>query len=152
MEANNTKKFIYIVLALVAILIIFVLVRNSKKEKEVTYDISMAPVESVDVLMKESFPVQVDLLVKGYLPDPCTELGNIREQLVGNVFNVSLEMRKQKHTDLMCAQVIEPYETTIPLTKVLGISAGEYTVNVNGFETKFTMDVDNFVSDFDPLK
>lgn len=152
MEENNTKKFIYIVVAILAILIIFVLLRNSRKNKEMTFEVSLAPVESVEVILKESFPVAVDLIVGGYLPDPCTELGDIREQLVGNIFNVSLEMRKQKDTDLMCAQVITPYEVTIPLTKVLGVSAGEYVVNVNGFETRFTMDVDNFVSDEEYLK
>lgn len=155
---NNTaqvKKFFYIILGLVVVLVIFVLLRKDKKDADMVdsqYEIGQAMVDSVEVVLKESFPVQIDVLVEGNLPDGCTELGNARQQLVENTFNINLETRKLKDTDVMCTQALVPYETTISLDNVVGISAGEYTVNVNGVSTTFTMDVDNYISNEDPLK
>ncbi len=153
---NNTsqvKKFFFITLALAIILVGFVLIRNNKKAgTEAEYEIGRAMVDSVDVVLKESFPVQVDVLVKGNLPDGCTELGDIKQQLVAKTFNVTLETRKLKDTEVMCTQALVPFEETIALENVVGISAGEYTVDVNGMKKTFTMDVDNYISNVDPLK
>lgn len=153
---NNTsqvKKFFFIILALAIILIGFVLLRKNKnKGEENQYEIGMAQVDSVDIVLKESFPVQVDVMVKGNLPDGCTELGDAKQALVAKTFNITLETRKLKDTDVMCTQALVPFEETIALENVVGISAGEYTVNVNGVKKNFTMDVDNYISNEDPLK
>ncbi len=153
---NNTsqvKKFFFIILALAIILIGFVLLRKNKnKGEENQYEIGMAQVDSVDIVLKESFPVQVDVMVKGNLPDGCTELGDAKQALVAKTFNITLETRKLKDTDVMCTQALVPFEETIALENVVGISAGEYTVDVNGVKKNFTMDVDNYISNEDPLK
>jgi inhibitor of cysteine peptidase len=156
---NNTeqvKKFFYIILALVVVLVAFVLIRKNKKEVDINddsqYDIGQAMVNSVDVVLRESFPVQVGVIVKGDLPDGCTNLGDAKQQLVGKTFNINLETKKLKDGDIMCTQALVPFDTTINLDNVVGISAGEYTVNVNGVSKKFTMDVDNYISNEDPLK
>lgn len=153
---NNTsqvKKFFFIILALAIILIGFVLLRKNKnKGEENQYEIGMAQVDSVDIVLKESFPVQVDVMVKGNLPDGCTELGDSKQALVAKTFNVTLETRKLKDVNVMCTQALVPFEKTIALKDVVGISAGEYTVDVNGVKKNFTMDVDNYISNEDPLK
>lgn len=151
---NNTaqvKKFFYIILFLVILLVIFVLVRKNKKTMD-EYEIGMANVSNVEVMLKESFPVQVDVLVSGDLPDGCTQLGDNKQTLVGNTFNIKLETRKLKDGDVMCTQALVPFEETIPLESVVGISAGEYFVDVNGVRKSFTMDVDNYITDQDPIK
>ena len=153
---NNTaqvKKFFYIILALVVVLVVFVLIRKNKKDSmENQYEIGQAMVDSVDVTLKESFPVQVDVMVKGNLPDGCTELGDAKQQLVGNTFNINLETKKLKDSEVMCTEALVPFEKNIPLENVVGISAGEYIVNVNGVTKVFKMDVDNYISNEDPLK
>ena len=154
METNkNIKNFAYVVLALLIVLIAFVLIRKNKSnEIEGDYIFSDANVEDFDVVLKESFPVQVDLLVKGTLPDSCTELGESSQQLIGDTFKVVLQAKKLKDEDIVCAQMIKDFDTVIPLENVVGISAGEYTVDLNGVQKKFKMDVDNYISNEDPLK
>ncbi len=154
MENNKSiKTFSYIIIALVVALVIFVVVRKNKsKDTEGEYDISQANVESIDVVLKESFPVQVDVIAKGTLPDGCTEIGDNKQQLIGNTFKINLEARKLKDGDVMCTQALVDYTETIALENVTGISAGEYTVEVNGVTKTFKMDVDNYISNVDPLK
>lgn len=155
MEQNTTgvKKLVTIIVVLVVALAAIVIIRKvAHKDTEGLYDIGMAHVESVDVVLKESFPVQVDVLVKGTLPDGCTELGDVRQELTGTTFHVTLETRKLKDGDVVCTQALEDFETTIALKNVVGISAGEYVVDVNGVQKAFTMDVDNYISNEDPLK
>jgi inhibitor of cysteine peptidase len=131
----------------------FVLIRKNKRAgEESQYEVGQAMVDSIDITLKESFPVQVDVLVKGNLPDGCTELGDAKQQLLGKTFNINLETRKLKDADVMCTQALVPFEETIALENVVGITAGEYTVNVNGVSKTFVMDVDNYISDEDPLK
>ncbi len=155
MENNNIKKLVYIVIALVVILVVYVLVSKNKKANEDganEYDTFPASVESVDVVLRESFPVMVDVVTRGYLPDGCSELGEVNQQLVGNTFRVNLEARRLKDGDVMCTQALQEFEKTIALENVIGISAGEYIVDVNGVQKTFLMDVDNYISDVDPLK
>ncbi len=152
---NNTqvKNFFYIILALVIVLVAFVLIRKNKRAgEESQYEVGQAMVDSIDITLKESFPVQVDVLVKGNLPDGCTELGDAKQQLLGKTFNINLETRKLKDADVMCTQALVPFEETIALENVVGITAGEYTVTVNGVSKTFVMDVDNYISNEDPLK
>jgi len=152
-ENTQMKKFFYIILALAAVLVVFVLVKKNKKSGEDSkYEIGQASIREVDVVLKESFPVEVNVIVKGDLPDGCTDLGSINQNLVGNVFNIKLETKKLKDTDVMCTQALVPFESNIPLENVVGVSAGEYVVNVNGVEKSFKMDVDNYISNVDPLK
>lgn len=152
---NNTqvKKFFYVILALVIVLVAFVLIRKNKRVgEESQYEVGQAMVDSIDITLRESFPVEVDVLVKGNLPDGCTELGDAKQQLLGKTFNINLETRKLKDADVMCTQALVPFEETIALENVVGITAGEYTVTVNGVSKTFVMDVDNYISNEDPLK
>jgi len=102
----------------------------------------MVPVESIDILILESFPVQVHVLVKGSLPDGCTEADQInqRSDLENNTFWV--EITTVRPTNVECTTEVVPFEETIPLD-VYGLSAGVYTVDVNSVTDTFTLDVDN---------
>ena len=91
---------------------------------------SIAQVDEVQVQQMESFPVQIRVLVKGNLPDGCTQIDTAaRVRREENVFMVMLYTRRPK--DAMCTQALVPYEKIIPLD-VAGLEAGEFTVNVNG--------------------
>jgi hypothetical protein len=104
--------------------------------------IGQANVESVEIQLLESFPVQVNLLVKGNLPDGCTELDqvNVTFDEASNTFNV--EVTTQRPADAMCTEALVPFEETIPLD-VHGLPAGTYTVEVNRVTDVFTLNVDN---------
>jgi inhibitor of cysteine peptidase len=92
-------------------------------------------VEAIDVLLLESFPVQVMVQVQGYLPDPCYEALEPVIERDGNRFVI--EIVGERDEDAMCAQVIEPYEENINLGAV---EPGEYAVEVNGVVKEFRVD------------
>lgn len=104
------------------------------------YVYGLANVESIDILILESFPVQVHVIAEGYLPDGCTEIDEIKSEREGNNFNISITTKRPK--DAICTQAIESFRETIPL-EVQGLSAGNYTVNVNGVTGSFELAVDN---------
>lgn len=98
-------------------------------------------VDSMDILIMESFPVQVSVQVFGNLPDGCTSIKSTRADLLSNdTFDVHIYTSHPK--DTMCTQALVPFEEIIPL-EVEGLSAGTYSVKVYGLEATFTLDVDN---------
>jgi microcystin-dependent protein len=99
-----------------------------------------AMVENVDVLILESFPVQVHALVTGYLGDGCTEVGQITQWQEENILYVTIGTVRP--ADAICTMALVGLETTVPLD-VHGLPAGTYTVDVHGVTATFNLDVDN---------
>jgi hypothetical protein len=96
------------------------------------YQVEDVTIESVEVQLAESFPVQVFVNVSGYLPDPCWEPREPVVEQDGSRFNI--EIVAERKADQMCPQVIEPYESTIGLGTM---EPGDYLVDVNGLEQEF---------------
>ncbi|WP_292387100.1 protease inhibitor I42 family protein [Methanosarcina sp. UBA5] len=104
------------------------------------YIYGTANVESIQIVTLESFPVQIQVIAKGYLPDGCTEIDEIKNESEGNVFNINISTKRPK--DAFCTQVIKSFTETISL-EVRGLKAGNYTVNVNGVTKSFELPVNN---------
>ncbi len=102
----------------------------------------MAEVEGIDILIMESFPVQVAVMAYGTLRDACTEIDAVRQRFDAETNTFAVEIRTVRDPDQMCAQVLTPFEERIALD-VYGLPAGTYTVDVNGVTDTFTLDVDN---------
>ena len=100
----------------------------------------LATVDSVQILMLESFPVQVNVQVRGELPNGCTEINDIITQTDGTQFDVAITTVQQP--DTVCTEAVVPFEEMVPL-EVEGLDAGTYTITVNGVQGSFTLDVDN---------
>ncbi len=49
-----------------------------------------AHVDGVDVLIMESFPVQVRLIIHGNLPDACSQISEVKQTRSGNTFTIDL--------------------------------------------------------------
>lgn len=99
-----------------------------------------ATVEDVDILILETFPVQVNVVAEGYLSDACTEIDDIIQGREGNSFSVRITTARP--ADAVCAQVVTEFEEVISLD-VLGLPAGTYTVDVNGVTDSFELETDN---------
>ena len=99
-----------------------------------------AQVDSIDLLMLESFPVQISLVVRGSLPDGCTAIDQIAQQRQGDTFKVTITTRRP--AGKICTEALVPFQESIAL-EVAGLPAGAYTVDVNGVTGTFTLDVDN---------
>jgi inhibitor of cysteine peptidase len=104
--------------------------------------IGLATVEEIDILTLESFPVQIFVIASGYLPDPCTEIYQISKEREGNAFFITIETYRSPG---FCIQVLAPFEEVIPLD-VYGLPAGTYTVEVNGVQGTFGLEIDNILS------
>ncbi|NSW52116.1 MAG: DUF333 domain-containing protein [Anaerolineae bacterium] len=90
-------------------------------------------IAETEVLIAESFPVQVTLHVSGDMPTPCHQLAvEIRPPDDDNVIMVVLSSW-QEDNGLACAQVMTPFfsNITIPIDE---LAEGAYTVWVNGYE------------------
>ena len=99
-----------------------------------------AAVDSIEILILESFPVQVNVRARGDLPDGCTSIDSVDTNRTGTSFNITITTIRQ--TGELCTEALVPFEETIPLD-VLDLSAGTYAVNVNGINGSFTLQVDN---------
>lgn len=99
-----------------------------------------ANVESIEIQVLESFPVQVQVVAKGYVPDGCTKVSEITQEQVNDTFSVTVMTSRPAHA--VCTQAIESFEVTIPL-EVSGLKAGRYVVDVNGVTGSFELAVDN---------
>ncbi len=87
-----------------------------------------AYVESADLLVMESYPLQFMLTVTGNLPTPCNQLRvdvhppDKDNKIVVDVYSVVAP-------DTMCAEVIQPFSENVPLGS---FPAGHYTIWING--------------------
>ena len=107
-----------------------------------------AVLESIELLLLESFPLQARAVVSGYLPDGCTELYEIDVEQQDQEFNLTLITRRQTG-DVVCTMALEPFEETVDL-EIEGLEAGTYSVIAQDQQAEFTLDVDN-VFEEDPI-
>lgn len=105
-----------------------------------TGKVGRANVESLDIKILESFPVQVQVTIKGTVSDACTTAGPIEQGRDGNTFLITVGATRP--ADAMCAQVITPFEQSIALD-VAGLKAGTYAVEANGVTETFQLTADN---------
>ncbi|GAF75213.1 MAG: hypothetical protein ABUK08_01890 [Candidatus Humimicrobiaceae bacterium] len=101
--------------------------------------IGLASVDEIDILILESFPVQINVIASGNLPDPCTEISEVLQEREGDTFFITI---KTNRSPGFCIQVLTPFEEIIPL-EVYGLPAGTYTVDVNGVQGTFDLEVGN---------
>ena len=101
-----------------------------------------AYVEEVELMVMESFPVQVRAVIRGQLSDGCTEIQETRViyDEASQTFRVQLDTYRDP--ELMCTQALVPFEETVDLD-VRGLSAGTYTVEVQDQAESFELAVDN---------
>ena len=84
--------------------------------------------DSAEVLVMESFPVQIMLALSGSLPTPCNQL-RVATNPPDNKNRILIEVYSVIETGQICVQVLEPFEANIGLGS---FPAGHYTVWVNG--------------------
>jgi len=102
--------------------------------------INLANVNTIEIMILESFPVQINVAARGEHPDSCTKVDEITTVREGNTFVVTINAFRP--ADAMCAQVITPYEEVVALD-VFELKAGVYTVDVNGIRDTFELQMDN---------
>jgi hypothetical protein len=89
-------------------------------------------ITNTDLLIAESYPVQVSLHVTGDLPTPCHSL-NYSYQVgsPNDRFRIDVTAWSESDPDAICIQVLEPFEASIPIS-MEGAADGTYTLWLNG--------------------
>lgn len=90
-------------------------------------DRSPAYVESVEFLFLESDPVQVQAIVTGSLPTPCHVSAWAWDTVASTA--PAIIVYSTVDPEVMCAQVLEPFEQTIPIGS---FETGSHVLTVNG--------------------
>ncbi len=103
-----------------------------------------AAVDSIELLTLESFPLQVQAVVRGSLPDSCTEIDQVAATRSGTIFTI--QVITARPADQVCAEMLTPYERNVALD-VYGLPAGTYTVTAAGASASFTFSQDNILPD-----
>lgn len=145
------KLLIVLGVVIVAIILIVILKKDRGNEAE-NFAIGQASVSEVSVSFQESFPLGVEVSVKGDFPDACTELGDVIQNYNAKDKEFAVEIQTKRPLDTDCAQVLSAFDTSFTLQGTDGLPKGDYSVVVNGVETSFTFEVDNFISNIDTLK
>ncbi len=99
-------------------------------------------VESLDLMILESFPVQVRAHITGHLSDGCTEIEafNVVQDEDAKTYTITVETSRDP--DAICTQALVPFEETVDLD-VRGLPAGTYTVVAGDQTATFELSVDN---------
>lgn len=74
--------------------------------------------------------------VEGNYPDSCTRVSDVQQEFDGTTFSLVLYVDRPE--DMMCAQMMSPFNVNT-LLEVGGLMPGEYTVDVNGVTSAFTL-------------
>jgi len=102
-----------------------------------------AAIESVEIMIMESFPVQVNVVISGTLPDSCSAINQVNQARNGDMFVIAVGTVHQ--TGVMCAEQTQPFKESV-LLDVAGLPAGSYTVTATGSNSvsnSFALTVDN---------
>jgi len=85
-------------------------------------------VDELELVMMESYPVQVRLILRGSLPNPCSSFAWEVEE-PDSQGRIVVQAYSLQEADLACIQVLEPLEESIPLG---AFTQGKFSVWLNG--------------------
>ena len=94
-----------------------------------------APIDDVQVVIRESNPPQVTLNVKAGLPSGCAQRESHSVSRTGDTFTVRV-LNSMPTGDVACTMIYGTYELNIDLGRDFR-AGGTYTVNVNDKTTTF---------------
>jgi inhibitor of cysteine peptidase len=103
-------------------------------------------INDVELMIMESFPVQVRALIQGDLADGCTSISEINTERDVEAQRFTVRIETSRDEEAMCTEALVPFEESVDLD-VRGLPAGTYTVDVHGETAEFTLDVDNVLEE-----
>ena len=103
-----------------------IVIPPSEEDKPAAQD--AVSIEQTQILLLESFPVQVMLELEGYMPTPCHTLQwEVSEPDAQR--RIEVEVWAVVESEVLCIQVVERFEQRIPLGDY---TEGAFSVWVNG--------------------
>jgi hypothetical protein len=108
------------------------LVRTFSAPAETTFEVS---VETLEIALLESYPVQVVVTASGHFRSGCEEIAGISQRLEGDTFFVTILGKAPWAA--VCTPDAPPFHERIAL-QTTDLPPGTYKVNVNGVIESFT--------------
>jgi hypothetical protein len=96
-----------------------------------------APIDELELIIRESYPPQYAVRVVSGLPDSCHRHDETRLARSGETFTMTVTNRVERGPDIACAQVYGTHDETVELASDL-VPGTEYLVRVNDRELRFT--------------
>ena len=84
-------------------------------------------IEHSEIILKESDPVQVELVLVGQLPSPCNQLRVVTSE-PDEAGHIKIQAYTVSDPEKMCIQVLEPFIAVVPLGEY---SEGTFTLSIN---------------------
>jgi hypothetical protein len=129
------KTRIWIMTSLV-LLLGLILVACASSETQVSEPSAAGTPAIVDGVSVDFRNAHYYALVTGTYPDACTLVSDVEQVVSGNTIAIALSTAAPE--DLMCAQMLSPFGIDLFIATG-GLLPGEYTVDVNGATTTFTL-------------
>lgn len=85
-------------------------------------------IQEASLLVRESYPVQIAVNLKGELPTPCNQL-RVDIGTPDSNNRIEIEVYSVVNPDMVCIQVVKPFEENVNLGT---FPTGHYSVWVNG--------------------
>lgn len=102
-----------------------------------------ATIDSLQLLVSDSLPVEVQAHMSGNLSDGCTNVASTDVAREGQTFRIQASTIRD--TEAICTQALVPFEQTVNL-ETRGLAAGTYTVTAGDLSETFTLDVNNTIA------
>jgi hypothetical protein len=83
-------------------------------------------IEETGIVMKESYPVQVALMISGNLPTPCHQLRIVTSEPDDG--HIQIRAYSVSDPEKMCMQVLKPFTASVPLGEY---TEGSFTYSIN---------------------
>jgi hypothetical protein len=97
-------------------------------DADLTVGNALPDLQASDLLVLESYPVQINLVLRGDLPTPCNQL-RIKVTPPDDQNRIQVQVYSVVDPNQLCTQVLEPYEALVSLGSFAG---GKYSIYVNG--------------------
>ena len=118
------------------IMLSLILVACASSETQVSELVDSGTPAMVDGVSVDFRNAHYYAMVTGTYPDACTRISEVEQDVSGNTITIALSTDQPE--DLMCAQMISPFGVDLMIATG-GLLPGEYTVDVNGATTTFTL-------------
>lgn len=102
-----------------------------------------ATIDSLQLSVSDSFPVEVQAYISGDLSDGCTNVAG--EDVAREGQTLRIRVITTRDTEAMCTQALVPFERTVNLD-TRGLAAGTYTVTAGDLSETFTLAADNLAT------
>ena len=125
-----------LILMALMVMLSFILVACASSETQVSEESAAGTPAIVEGVSVDFRNAHYYALVTGTYPDACTRISDVEQDVSGNAITIALSTAKPE--DLMCAQMLSPFGIDL-LIATGGLLPGEYTLDVNGVTTTFTL-------------